>query len=396
VVAGLLAAIALLLLPPLANANFVYWASEGQTTIGRAKLNGTGVNNAFISGLSDVQGVAVDSKYVYWTQGRGATGSIGRANLDGSGANPSFIPHSPAIDFDPSPAVAGIAVTSSGIFWGNSGSGTMGRANLDGSSPNGSLVITGPDIACGIAADQNFVYWLDTTSGQIGRATTGGAGRQPAFITGALATGTCGVAVDSSFLYWGSSAKSVGRAPVGGGAANNSFIPSAVPAANSVCGVAVNPQYVFWGNSGASDFIGRANLSGGASNPSLVAGPTDPCLPAAAPSNKITVNSVVRKKKKGTATIDAKVPGPGQVGLQNTAPPITAGSASVKLQGLTLTAASSFKLAVKPKGKTAKQLKKKGKAKVAVWVTFVPSGVAGVESSKKLTIHLAKQRKKKH
>src|SRR3954449_649122 len=108
--AGLLATIALLLLPPLANANFVYWASGGQTTIGRAKLNGSGVNNAFISGLSNVGGVAVDSKYIYWTQG-GSTGSIGRANLDGSGVNPNFIPHASGVeDFDLPPAHAAIAV----------------------------------------------------------------------------------------------------------------------------------------------------------------------------------------------------------------------------------------------------------------------------------------------
>ncbi len=66
----------------------------------------------------------------------------------------------------------------------------------------------------------------------------------------------------------------------------------------------------------------------------------------------------------------------------------------MKIQGLTLTAAGSFKLAVKPKGKTAKKLKKKGKAKTTVWVTFLPAGIAGVESSKKLTIHLVKNKKK--
>src|SRR3954463_8896360 len=134
----LIAVVALLALPSLANANFVYWASGGQTTIGRAKLNGSAVNNAFITGLSNVGGVAVDSKYIYWTQGTGATSSIGRANLDGSGANPNFISHAAGVqDFDSLPAHAGIAVNSSSIFWNNTGSGTMGKANLDGSSPTG-------------------------------------------------------------------------------------------------------------------------------------------------------------------------------------------------------------------------------------------------------------------
>src|SRR3954453_14485778 len=401
--AGLVATIALLALPPLANANFVYWASEGQTTIGRAKLNGSSVNNAFIAGLANVGGVAVDSKYIYWTQGAGATSSIGRANLDGSGVNPNFIPHAAGVqDFDPLPAHAAIAVNSSSIFWNNTGSGTMGKANIDGSSPTGSLFVTGPDPSCGIAADQNFVYWLDTGLGQsVGRATVNGDNRQTNFISGA--TGACGLAVDPNFLYWGSSTKAIGRAPVPGGTANNNFIPSAVPASNAVCGVAANSQYVYWGNSGASAFIGRANLSGGSSNPSLIPGPTDPCLPAAAPANKITVTSVTHKKKKGTAAIGTKVPGPGQVTLNqlSTPPDVNATAAAVKQVGLTITQASSFKLAVKPVGKTAKklkkQLKKKSKAqvKVKVFIHFVPAGVAGVPNTKQVTVTLVKQRKKK-
>jgi len=403
IAAALLAATALLILAPLARANFVYWASGGQTTIGRAKLNGTSVNNAFITGLNNVGGVAVDSKHIYWTQGAGATSSIGRANLDGTGVNQNFIPHASGVqDFDGLPSHAAIAVNSTGIFWDNTGSGFIGKANTDGSSPTGTLVQTGPEPTCGIAVDQSFVYWLDTGLAQsVGRATVNGGSKQTSYISGA--TGACGLAVDPNFLYWGSSSKAIGRAPVGGGTANNNFIPSAVSASNTVCGVAANSQYVFWGNSGASDFIGRANLSGGSSNPSLIQGPTDPCLPAAAPANKITVNSITKKKKKGTATINAKVPGPGQVTLNQTSTPpdTSAVAAAVKQQGLTLTKASSFKLAVKPTGKTAKKLNKqakrkgRGKVKVKLFIHFVPAGVAGVPNTKQVTVELIKQGKGK-
>ena len=395
-IAALLAVAALLLLPPHAHGNFVYWGNSGQTSIGRAKLNGTGVNNAFIGGLSNVHGVAVDSKHVYWTQGNAATSSIGRANLDGSGANPNFIPNSAAVNFATAFPQAAVAVTSSALYWVNTGAGTIGRANLDGTSPNGALVNPGGDPLCGIATDQNFIYWVDVGLGQsIGRAGQDGSNPTFNFVPGV--SGSCGVAVDGSFLYWGATANAVGRAPVGGGAgsANNAFIPNAASPGNTTCGVAINSQFIFWGNSGATDFIGRANLNGNSPNPGLIAGPTDPCLPAAAPSNKITINSITRKKKKGTAIINAKVPGPGQAGLLNTKPPTTAGSAKVKQQALTLGAASSFKLAVKAKGSSAKKLKKKGKATVTVYATFTPAGVAGVESSKKLTIHLVKTHKKK-
>ncbi len=50
---------------------------------------------------------------------------------------------------------------------------------------------------------------------------------------------------------------------------------------------------------------------------------------------------------------------------------------------------------MKPKGKTAKKLKKKGKAKVKAFVTFLPAGVAGVRNSQPVKIKLIKQRKKK-
>jgi hypothetical protein len=389
----LLIAVAMILLPPRAHANFVYWANDSESTIGRAKINGTGVNNAFITGLDNVHGVAVDSRFIYWTQGVGGTSSIGRANLDGSGANPNFIP-SPAFNFQNLPA-PGIAVTSTALFFGKTASGYIARANVDGSNPNPSLVNVGADPVCGIAADQNFVYWLDIGLGAgVYRAGPDGSNPQE-FITDA--TGMCGLAVDGSFLYWMATGNAIGRAPVGGGSADNSFIPSVNSAGNTACGVAVNPQYVFWGNAGATDFIGRANLNGSSPNATLMSGPSNPCLMAAAPSNKVTINSITKNKKKGTATINAKVPGPGQVTLNETAgsQDVNATAAAVKTQGLTITAASSFKLAVKPKGKTAKKLKKKGKAKVKVFVTFVPAGVAGVPNSQPVKITLIKKRKKK-
>ena len=131
-------------------------------------------------------------------------------------------------------------------------------------------------------------------------------------------------------------------------------------------------------------------------------GASNPCLLAAAPSNKITINSITRKKKKGTAIINAKVPGPGQVTLTNTGTEdVNATAASVKQVGLTITQASSFKLAVKPVGKTAKKLNKqvkkkgKGKVKVKAFLTFVPAGVAGVSNSQPVKTKLIKQRKRK-
>jgi virginiamycin B lyase len=395
VIAALLAAIVLLLLPPRAHGNFVYWTNELETTIGRAKINGTGANNSLITGLNDPAGVAVDSKFVYWAE-RGAD-RIGRANLDGTGVNPNFIPSTAGVS-NPS----GVAVTPTAIFWAN-GANTIGRAALDGSAPVANFITTTSGAHCGIASDSTFVYWTDTInpSDTIGRAPLDGSGSDPSFISGISAE--CGVAVDPSFIYWGTDSpnRSIGRASIGGGNPTNSFIANAVPS-GVPCGVAVNSQYVFWGNQAATA-IGRANINGASPNPTLIAGASQPCGLAAAPSNKITINSITRKKKKGTAIINAKVPGPGEVTLSNTSigQDVNATAANVKQQGLTIPSASDFNLAVKPKGKTAKKLKKqvkrkgKGKVGVKVFVTFVPAGVAGVPNSQPVKLTLIRQRRKK-
>jgi virginiamycin B lyase len=393
---GLLATIALLVLPAFASANFVYWANQTPgSSIGRAKINGTGPNNAFISGINQPRGVAVDSKFIYWAEGGGGTASIGRANLDGSGVNHQFITTNVT---NP----VGLAVTSSGIYWTNEvgmGGTSVGHANIDGSSPAAGFV-PGPIDTCGLATDSSFVYFFGGDGLHIGRATLGGGGVDPTFLL--IPEPFCGLAVDPSFLYWGSDGgNTVGRVPVGGGTPNGAFVPTGTTSGGPL-GVAVNSQYLFWSNQDALT-IGRSNINGSSPNPALIQGTTNPFLLAAAPSNKITVNSIAKKKKKGTAAIDTKVPGPGQVTLNQTSTPpdVNATAAAVKQVGLTITQASSFKLAIKPTGKTSKKLKKqvskkgKGKVKVKTFIHFVPAGVAGVPNTLPVTVSLVKQGKRK-
>jgi hypothetical protein len=396
--AALLAALFLLITPRNANGNFVYWTSGSpNSSIARAKINGAGLNNNFITGLGNPVGVAVDSKFIYWSD-RG-TNTIGRANLDGTAVNQNFITTGVT---NPS----GIAVTPSAVYWGN-GNSTIGRAVIDGSGPDGNFMSAAS--SNGLAADPSFLYFLGTNS--IGRATLDGSSVDPNFAP--IPEPFAGPAVDPSFLYWASDGgNTVGRVPVGGGTPDANFI-AAGTTSGGPSGVAVNSQYVFWGDYVAKT-VGRANINGSSPNHDLISGAAitgaiNPSLFAAAPSNKVTVNSVTKKKKKGTATINAKVPGPGQVTLnQTSAPPdVNAVEAGVKQVGLTITQASSFKLAVKPTGKTAKklnkqikkQLRKKRKAKakagVTVFIHFVPAGVAGVPNTERLKVTLVKQRKKK-
>jgi len=404
-------ALVVLIPPSLASANFVYWTNAGpSSSVGRIKINGTGLNNSFIPGLTDPRGVAVDSNFIYWTQGGSSTGSIGRANLNGSSPNATFIPHSGVGDPD------GIAVTPTAIYWTTT-AGTIGRANIDGTNPSQNF-ITLPAESVGLAADSGFLYYVAPSS-RIGRVPLGGGALQNDFISVPIpASIFSGPAVDPGFAYYGSdSGNTVGRGPISGGGATQNFIPAGTTHGGPI-GVAVNPQYVFWGDDSA-DTIGRANINGSSPNHGLVngaaiSGPND--IPgadasqfAAAPSNKVTVNSTKKNKKKGTATINAKVSGPGQITLNQTSTPpdANATAAAVKTIGLTITQASSFNLAVKPTGKTAKKLNKqvkkqlrkkqkaKATAKVTTYIHFVPAGVAGVPNTLQVNVTLVKQAKKK-
>src|SRR5436309_1962025 len=79
---------------------FVYWENGGKSSIERANLDGSGVNHGLITGINTAGGLAVDAAHVYWASAPQfapfgsqptAPPTIGRANLDGSGVNKSFI-----------------------------------------------------------------------------------------------------------------------------------------------------------------------------------------------------------------------------------------------------------------------------------------------------------------
>ena len=398
---ALLAALALLVAAPGARANFVYWTSgDPNSSIARAKLNGGGLDKSFIAGLNHPHGVATDARFIYWTQGDSANGAVGRANLDGSLANQLFIPHAAGVG-DPS----GIAVTPSSIYWQHDGD-EIGRANVDGTGVDPDFIST-TNSGCGVAADSDFLYFLNDGGTRIGRATLDGTSVVPDFAS--IPDAFCGLSVDYNYLYWGSdSGNTVGAVPVVGGAADPDYIDAGTMGGGP-SGVAVNSQFVFWGNydSGA---IARANLNGSASKLGLipdagVTGPADPSQVTAAPANKITVNFVVNHPKKGTATIQAKVPSPGVVTMDetNTAPDTGASAAAVQQVTMELPRAEVFELTVKPMGKTAGKLRKrvlkkgKGRARVGVFIHFVPATVAGIPNAEPVTVTLVRKgRRPKH
>jgi hypothetical protein len=75
---------------PAAGQGHIYWANRvtedntyGATTMGRANLDGTGVDQNFLTGANSLCGLAIVGTYIYWGNSEDTT--IGRANLDGTG-----------------------------------------------------------------------------------------------------------------------------------------------------------------------------------------------------------------------------------------------------------------------------------------------------------------------
>jgi hypothetical protein len=101
------------------------------------------------------------------------------------------------------------------------------------------------------------------------------------------------------------------------------------------------------------------------------------------PANAFTLGGVTRNKTKGTATIAATVPNPGQ---------LTVSGGGVKTAGATkavaVNAPGTAKVVVRAKGKKKKKLNATGKVKVSPTITFTPTG--GEASSQSTKVKLKK------
>jgi virginiamycin B lyase len=309
---GLVAALACAVVPAQANA-FVYWSNthfgEG-TSLGRANLDGTGVDQSFITGAVGPVQVAVNSRYIYWANAN--AGTIARANLDGSSPNERFITGA-------SGAEDGVAVDGTYIYWVDNSIGTIGRANLDGTGVNHNFMSLGTDNDLfNLAVDSSHIYWSDY-DGRIGRANLDGTGANQNFITGA--SYPVGVAVNGSHVYWANSqtsssninAGTIGRANLDGSGVNQNFITGA----STPYGLALDSKYIYWSNE-SNGTIGRANLDGSGVNQSFITGADYP--------QGVAVDALTSDKDLSIATaanITTTPTGPGGATVTYTPPAAT-------------------------------------------------------------------------
>jgi hypothetical protein len=392
--AFLLLALGLLALPALAQERAdaaLYWAHG--SSLGRANLDGSlpfwPLPNGYFPALdvSGACGLDVDDRHLYW--GDASDGAIGRAAIDGTAPNQAFIPGLGA--------PCGVVATTTHVYWSDWGANLIGRANLDGSGVEAAFV-AGASNPCGIAADASHVYWANQEAGSIGRADLAGGNVDQEFITGLGSP--CGVDVNAGGIYWGDQElESIGRAALDGSSAKLTLVANAVEPWD----VAVNSTHVFWanrwstpGNSGGG--IGRAALDGTSPDYDLVPdafNPTGVALdasllvsdpPPPKPSDYLRFGKVRHDRKRGTLQLIVRVPARGEFGVHSRALGwrIDKGNPPPWMGG-----AFSWKLALWPQrgpaGRSIRQrLRRSGRAPLLLRVSYTQEGRLSLQASKRL------------
>ena len=256
------ALVLLLLAVPASASAYVYWTNGAQgfgTTLGRAGLDGGGVDQGFIEGAAGPEGIAVEAPYVYWTNSSAHT--IGRALLDGSDVDQDFI-ETGTID-------TGIAVGAGHIYWSDVIGEKIGRANLDGSGAEGAFISTASSPE-GIALDGSHIYWANALTPAVGRAELDGSEVEQSFIAPANLVG--GIAVGGGHIYWATGTHdTIARADLDGGNVEEDFVSGG----HFLIGIAIDDSHLYWSNR-ETGTLGRANLDGSEANQAFIEGASAP------------------------------------------------------------------------------------------------------------------------
>jgi len=139
------------------DGQYIYWGGFSGSGIGRANIDGSDRNDQFIAGTGPVWGLARNSTHLFWGNqryGEWGSGAIGRAGLDGSNVEHAWIPGlytseiALAVDSRPEPPPLSLRTPSRSFKFGKlTRNRQTGVAYLDVIVPNrGELVVVEPRI----------------------------------------------------------------------------------------------------------------------------------------------------------------------------------------------------------------------------------------------------------
>jgi hypothetical protein len=359
---------------------FVYWGDTGGYAIGRSGPGGEAATTSFLKlPLVLPCGVAVDGRYVYWADIRGA---IGRARIDGTGKpDPSFIVGA----MEP----CGLAVYGNHLYWVNKTlNGSIGRASLTG--PRDVLENFVPseqgsgrsDLAepCGVAVDATGIYWSNTIGGTVGHANLDGTGERT------LLAGTnrvCGVALGGGYVYWANEpyvgSGTIGRALESGAGVDNTYIRGL----SGPCGAAVYSHYLYFADGSTID---RADLSSSdptASTQQIVMGTKSACGVAVDGLYQGHLTIVHRRSKRhGAVALTIRTSDPGQVTVQQASGRITL----LRPAHARARRAGELTIIIHPTAAATTQLRTHRSMPVRVRISYLPAG--GITSTTTTTVVL--------
>jgi virginiamycin B lyase len=370
----------------------LYWL-HGFSSVGKANLDGSlplwPLPNGGFPALEaeGACGLAIDAQHLYW--GNTSGGAVGRATIDGTAPNQAFI--------SGLGAPCGVAVTGTHVYWSDFATNMIGRANLDGGGVEPAFA-QGASDPCGIAVDGAHVYWANQDGESIGRAKLDGSDVDQQFISGLGSP--CGVAVGGGHVYWGDQElESVGRAALDGSDVETTIVDDA----GEPWDVAVSDTHVFWADrwgtpADPNGGIGRASLDGGGANHDLIPGlhsPTGVAVDSrllvrdpspARPSDYLRFGKLTRDRMTGTLQLIVHVPARGEFTVDSPAIgwSIDKGDPSSWVGGT-----FRWKLRLWPgKGRAGKrirrQLRRKGRAPIILRATYQQEGRLPLEGTKRL------------
>jgi hypothetical protein len=387
----LLVAIGAAALPASAEAA-VYWTNAGANTVGRGNLDGSGVNQSFITGANNPQGVAVDGSHVYWTNA--AANTVGRANLDGSGVNQSFItganlPAGVAVDSFLRASATAVACSPATLTLPNSANCTATVTGAAaGPSPTGTVSFSSSGAGS----------FSPTTSCALVAAEAGQSACQLTYTPSA--TGAHAITADyTDGLFYAESFGAAALAvlapppPQAVAARGTLTVAKAGSGAGTVtstddrisCGSSCSHAYdagtrvtLKAAPAPGSSFAGFSGSGCSGTGPCTVTVSSDQSVTATfAASNDFRLGKLRLNRKDGTAKLPVSVPGPGRLLLTGKAITTQAKSASSR---------ATIVLLVKPTRSTSHKLRRNGTAKVTARVTYTPTGGQRRTVSKTLTL----------